>query len=194
MVRGKKLSCRKSTKAFEEVRRHWGDVEVVDAEQDLLVFVQPEDVAAATRKDPGCCVFAQACKRQFKSTKVVIWKSVGYVDIPGPTGVSRVERFLISPGMRELIENFDRGKAVPESGRFLLKRPRPSNTFEGELAKSKRKREQRRMAIVSGTISGSGASSGRKGKGRFSKPAIVVDLEVRSGQGRVQFRKSASKS
>lgn len=101
-------SCRK-TKSYDEIKRHWGDVEVIDAEKDLRVFIQPQDLRSAKAKDPGCCVFAQACKRQFAASKVLFWRSVAYVELPGPDGRRRVERFYLSSEMRDLIENFDKG-------------------------------------------------------------------------------------
>jgi hypothetical protein len=192
MVRGKKISSRVKTKSYEEVKRHWGDVEVIDSQKDLRVFVQPEDVASAKAKDPGCCVFAQACKRQFAATKVLFWKSVAYVELPGPDGARRVERFSLSPSMRSLIESFDRGNPVPNVAGFELKKPRPSLTFGVKLKHNRAHRQRKKHALLNGTAQA--PRRGMQGKGKFSKPAIVVDLEVRSGKGRVQFKNVSSKA
>ena len=191
----KRTSASRNTKSYEHIRRHWGDIEVVDAANDLRVFVQPQDVASATTKDPGCCVFAQACKRQFAATKVMFWKSVAYVELPGPDGTRRVERFTMSPDMRNLVENFDQGKSVIPDAGFLLKAPRPSYTLDDKLAKQKRWKN-RRKAKITGTRSGDVGADGReqgagRGKGAYSKPAIVIDTNVRSGRGQVQFREKA---
>jgi len=177
-------SCRK-TKSYDEIKRHWGDVEVIDAEKDLRVFIQPQDIRSATAKDPGCCVFAQACKRQFAASKVLFWRSVAYVELPGPDGKRRVERFTLPSEMRDLIENFDRGNKVAEVAGFELKRPRPTETLEGKLKKNRAWKERHRKALLNGTAR---RNSGSQGKGKYSKPAIVVDLEVRDGKGRVQFK------
>lgn len=185
-------SCRKN-KSYDEIKRHWGDVEVVDAEKDLRVFIQPEDVNSATAKHPGCCVFAQACKRQFAATKVLFWKSVAYVELPGVDGKKRVERFQLGPNMRELIENFDKGMPVAEMAGFELKKPRPSYTLDGLLAKNRASKQRRRAALIKGTRD-KGSSGTGKGKGAYSKPAIVVDLEVRDGKGRVQFTNTTATS
>jgi hypothetical protein len=172
-----------------EIRRHWGDIEVVDAEKDLRVFVQPEDIESAVEKDPACCVFAQACKRQFAATKVLFWKSVAYVELPGPDGKRRVERFQLSPQMRGLIEDFDKGKPViPEAG-FELKRVRNSERFETREENRKKAKELRSKALLNGTSTGE--RKGNQGKGALSRPAKVVDLEVRNGMGRVQFKKES---
>jgi hypothetical protein len=184
MAKKTKTSLRPNTKAYEEIKRHWGDVEVVDAPKDLRVFVQPEDVKSATRKDPGCCVFAQACKRQFAATKVVFWKAVAFVELPGPDGTRRVERFLLPPDMRYLIENFDRGNSVVDFAGFELKAPSASQTLAGQ---SEYKKRRKKTALVKGTRTSQ--KRGIQGEGTYSKPAIVVDLEVRNGSGRVHFKK-----
>lgn len=178
------------SRSIDEIRRVWGDVEVVDAKKDLRVFVQPEDVTKATKRHPGCCVFAQACKRQFSATKVLFWRSVAYVELPGPGGRRRVERFILSSDMRDLIENFDKGNDVATLAGFELKAPGPSRTFEGGAARHRRRRELKRKALIKGISNGE--KRGNQGEGRFSKPAIVVDLEVRNGSGRVQFKKQAA--
>jgi hypothetical protein len=183
----------RNSESLKEIRRHWGDLEVVDAGKDLRVFIQPEDVRSATVKDPGCCVFAQACKRQFAASKVLFWRSVAYVELPGPDGKRRVERFILSPQMRDLIENFDKGNPVADVAGFELKKPRPSSTFAGKIRKNRAWKEKRRKALLNGTALGSrrctpGGKKGAQGDGKYSKPALVVDLEVRDGKGRVQFR------
>ena len=181
----KRLSGSSNIKSYTEIKRLWGDVEVVDATQVLRVFVHPEDVEAATAKDPGACVFAQACRRQFQATNVLFLKSVAYVELPQPDGVRRAERFQMSPQMRDLVENFDRGKPVPGLAGFELLPPRPSYTLDAKLNRTRRSRT--RSALVLGS---SVQSRGRQGKGAYSKPPIVVDLEVRDGRGRVQFKRT----
>jgi len=182
-----KKPVRANDKAHEAIKRHLGDLEVVDAPSDLRVFVQPEDVKSATAKDPGCCVFAQACKRQFAATKVIFWRAIAYVDIPGPDGKRRVERFLLSPQMRDLIENFDRGNEVVSSAGFNLKAPSPGRTLAGQ---SEYKKRAKKAALIKGTSTAQ--KRGSQGKGAYSKPAIVVDLEVRNGSGRVHFKKQVA--
>ena len=177
----------RNDKVSVEIKRHWGNIEVIDSVRDLRVFIQPQDIASATEKDPGCCVFAQACKRQFAATKVLFWRSVAYVELPGQDGIRRVERFQISPQMRGLIEAFDRGlPVVPEAG-FELKRVRDSERFE---YREQKKKASKARALLKGTSSGK--RKGDQGKGAFSKPALVIDLEVRNGSGRVQFKKHLS--
>ena len=184
----------KGSKSQLEIQRHWGDVQVIDAKKDLRVFIKPEDVATAKSKDPGCCIFAQACKRQFAATKVLFWRCVAYVELPGPDGKRRVERFELSRDMRQLIEDFDRGNTVPLSAGFELKRVRPHMTFEGKRKKNNAYLERKKRAAIKGTSEGSASEIKGQGKGAYSKPAIVIDLEVRDGRGMVQFKKTADAS
>jgi hypothetical protein len=186
MAAKKRFSRGSQVKSIAEVKRLWGDVEVVDSRKDLRVFVQPEDVKNATKKDPGCCVFAQACKRQFAATKVLFWRSVAYVELPGPDGKRRVERFSLSPEMRNLIEDFDKGHSVAETAGFELKKPRPSERFDAKAKRMKRYHDGRKKALLTG--SRQFAKRGKQGEGKYSKPSVVVDLELRNGTGRVQFR------
>jgi len=184
----------RNSKSLDEIKRHWGDLEVIDARKDLRVFIQPEDVRSATIKDPGCCVFAQACKRQFGASKVLFWRSVAYVELPSPDGKRRVERFQLSPEMRDLIEHFDKGHKVADVAGFELKKPNPSSTLAGKIRKNRLWAEKRRKALLEGTALGSrrstvGEKKGIQGDGKYSKPALVIDLEVRDGKGRVQFRR-----
>lgn len=188
MAKTKRTSSCRKTKSYDEIKRHWGDIEVVDAAKDLRVFIQPEDVSSATAKDPGCCVFAQACKRQFAATKVLFWRSVAYVELPGPDGKRRVERFSLSPQMRDLIENFDKGNPVATVAGFELKKPIPSETFEGKSRRNKAQSERRKRALLKGTRTAS--KRGIQGEGKYSKPAIVIDLKVRNGKGQVHFKGS----
>jgi hypothetical protein len=91
--------------------------------------------------------------------------------------------------MRELIEDFDKGKPViPEAG-FELKRVRDSERFEYREEKRRKEKERKRAALINGTSTDK--KKGNQGKGAFSKSAMVVDLEVRNGMGRVHFKKSS---
>jgi hypothetical protein len=181
-VKEKRTSTSRNTRVNGELKRHWGDIPVVDAQEDLRVFVQPCDVKSATAKDPGKCVFAQACKRQFSATKVLFWRSVAYVELPGRDGNRRVERFTMSPQMRQLIQNFDRGKLVPNFAGFILKKPKPSSTFAGKLAINRASRDRRRKAVSQGLRVPK--------RGRRAKTSIAMGLEVRDGKGQVHFNKA----
>lgn len=83
---------------------------------------------------------------------------------------------------------------IPDAG-FQLKAPRPSYTLDGKLAKQKRWKT-RRKARIKGTRAGDIEEAGEnqgvgRGKGAYSKPAIVIDTNIRSGRGQVQFREKS---
>ncbi len=170
-----------ATEARKQIRRLWGDLEVVEAQKDLRVFIRPSDVRKARAKDPEQCVFAKACRRQFDATKVLFLKSVAYVDLPGEDGVRRVERFQMSPQMRDLVESFDRGQPIRDIAGFELRKPRPSYTLEAKAEKSRGERERR-------TRRSKAVAASSRGKGAYSRPALPVDLSVRNGMGRVHFK------
>ena len=174
-----------NTAQREAIRRTWGDLEVVDAKKNLRVFVRPEDIASAKAKDPGNCVFAKACVRQFHATKVLFWKRVAYIDLLSSDGVRRVERYQIPEQMRSLIKSFDKGEPVKEFGSFELKRPKPSETFEQRLQNNRKWRETQRKAMLRGEVAG--AKRGRQGEGKRKGPAGKLDLQVRDGTGMVHF-------
>lgn len=169
----------------QHIRRTWGDLPVVDAEKDLRVFIAPEDVAKATKKDPGYCVFAQACRRQFHATKVLFFRRVAYVELPTESGERRVERFIMGDGMRPLIESFDRGQGVIPKAGFLLRAPGPAHRFEAKKAKSKRDRETTLRRKLEGRSTPSRGIS--KEGGKAGNSPIWVDLSVRNGSGAVHF-------
>jgi hypothetical protein len=175
-----------------EIRRLWGKTEVVDALEPLRVIVEPCDVASAARTDPAHCVFANACRRLFRSSKVLFWRTVAYVELPDENGKKRVERFVMGETMRQVIASFDRGEGVlPEAG-FILRPPTSRETLERKREKGARsearmkargeKRARGRHGRVQGKTSGSGEV--------FRDDPIAVETEVRSGSGRVRFAKT----
>jgi hypothetical protein len=168
------------------VRRLLGkDVEIIDAKRELRVFIRPEDLAKAVIRDPGECVFAQACKRQFGAGTVFFWRSRAFVELPGEDGVRRVERFVLPKEMRKLIEDFDSGRTIiPEAG-FLLNAPTESQTLEHERIRRRprrrleREREEAKKRLL-GTTTPRVSEAG--------KPTRLRDrLIIRSGAGQVHF-------
>src|SRR5262249_38561966 len=111
--------------------RYFLDMEVVDADHDLRVFVNKHDLECAERGNPTECVFAKACKRLYGSRAILFFRSVAYVDLPDEEGIRRVYRFLIGRAAKNAIEKYDRtGEAHP--GGFLLSAPRPSERIENK--------------------------------------------------------------
>jgi hypothetical protein len=137
-------------KAATEIRRVWGDLDVVDAKSDLRVFILPEDVAKATPKDPAACVFAQACRRTFGAKKVLFFRTVAYVELPDDHGKRRVERFIMNSSMRDLIDRWDRGKDIIPDGGFLLRAPSRANTFDAERVRKQQEKARAHQRSLDG--------------------------------------------
>jgi hypothetical protein len=121
----------------------------------------------------------------------LFWRSVAYVELPGPDGTPRVERFSLSPQMRNLIENFDKGNPIPNVAGFELKKPIKSETLSHKSKKQQEFQQKRKAALLKGSY----VKKGKQGEGaNHNAPAVLVDLRVRLGSGRVSFRKETTKS
>jgi hypothetical protein len=137
------------------LQKQFGDLELIDARENLRLQPMRCDVETAVRKDPSNCVFAKAASRQFGATAVLFWRNSAYVDLLGFDGVRRIERFIVRKDMRELIEAFDRGQAFNEGRAFVLHKPTNSTkllTLRRQYLKSKKNpkpqaRRQRESAI-----------------------------------------------
>lgn len=174
-------------RAAQAIKRTWGDVTVTDAKENLRVFIRPSDVKKAKRKDPARCAFANACKRTFGSSKVLFFRRVAYVELKDQKGKRHVERFILSDGMRELIESFDQGKPIIPDAGFLLKRPCPAKTLEAERKYQRERQFRKRMAKLVGKL------DEKTPPPRKPKP-LLKDFEVRSGTGSVHFVKKPARA
>ena len=172
---------KKKGKYSAEIKRLWDGVPVRDAENDLRVIIKPCDVDRAVQKDPGQCVFARACKRSFGARKVLFLRTVAYVERPDDDGQMKVERFLMSPPVQELIKDFDMGNEVIPHGGFLLQAPTGKCTLDA-MVKTERSRHQRRKEALL-----KGESFGRPSKKERKTNPKAIDLEVRNGTGMVHF-------
>jgi hypothetical protein len=180
--------------AGKEIARLWGDVPVTDAEKDLRVFIASCDLEGATRKDPAHCVFARACQRVFGARKILFFRRVAYVELPGKDGQKRVERFLMGREMKRLVKDFDEGRTtIPEAG-FVLHAPPRSGTLEGQAERrrqnkdnTKKERHERQK------LKGTRLPDEEDSLGRYSSEGVIIDLDVRSGTGAVHFAKTTTK-
>jgi hypothetical protein len=175
------MAKRNKDKAAQEIKRVWGDVQVVDAEKDLRVLILPEDVDHAIRHDE-----AQACRRTFGASKVLFWRSVAYVELPKEDGVTRVERFIMPSSMRSLVEAFDRGQDVIPKAGFILKAPTAGRRLDYGVRKEYLRRHRQRQKLE-----GKAERRGNQGVGRYRDKPLTVDLAVRNGTGAVHFTPAA---
>lgn len=179
------MSRRANDAVAEAIKREWGNIPVVEAKHDLRVFIKPEDVKGATRKDPGRCVFANACRRTFGSDKVLFFRRTAYVELRAEDGSRRVERFTLGEGMRDLIELFDTGQPViPEAG-FLLKAPCKSRRLDEMRQYQKERQKNRTKSLILGTSTPEKKTHEKNGGAK----GLTKDFQVRSGTGAVHFIK-----
>ena len=180
----KKKKTPSSDKGAQMIKRLWGDVDVVDADHELRVTILPEDQKKATRKDPTCCVFAQACKRTFGATRVLFLLRYAYVELPNDDGASRVERFAMPPKMRALVEDFDKGRTVLPKGGFVLKPPAPSQRLDALAKRS----SQRHAAAKKRLLNGKTEADPNRNPHKTRAITVDLDSQVRNGKGMVHFR------
>ena len=168
-------------------KRYWDDMTVVEAKNQLRIFVTSEDCDGAVQKDWGHCVFARACERQFGSRRVAFFRTVAYVELPQPGGNHVVERFSINKETSKQIEAFDKHGILPEGG-FILDVPPLSFKLDEKKRAAKKRAEKKQKAVIHGTFEGDNNQNTKKSslmKGPQRHPDMV--LNWRSGTGKVQF-------
>lgn len=164
-----------------EIRRYFGDQLIIEAKDNIRVVILEDDIKKGIRLNTDNCVFAEACKRLFKSQKVLLCARVAYISMPDENGNYRVERFIISKEGRKLIADFDRG-IIPKPGTgFSFRVPLPCQTLNYIRDKSRKYDEKGRQAKLSGVI----INQETKKADRVQKP---IQLDIRNGQGMVQMR------
>ena len=169
-------------KYAKTVERIWDGIPVHDAEKDLRIIIKPCDVSNAVQQDPGHCVFARACRRSFGTKKVLFLRTVAYVELPDENGEMRVERFLMSASVKQLVSDFDKGKKVIPKGGFLLLAPHNSNRLDVMRETDRTREHRRRETLLRGERFGRSNSP----KERPHNPK-EMDFEVRNGTGSVHF-------
>lgn len=126
------------------IKREFGGLPVVDAKRDLLLFVSQSDIDFAKSKDPGHCIFANSCKRQFNSNKVMFLQGVAYVSLPDEKGDHHIERFILSSATKRLLKKFDKGEKVEPGGAFHLLAPTKGQTLNAERNRSRKDRKRKK--------------------------------------------------
>lgn len=168
MAKRKKLNSRQAI-----VGRYFRGLPVVDADEPLRIIVNKSDIAKARRLDPNNCVFAQACRRLYNSSAVLVLRRTAYVELPDDNGRRSVHRFIISTETSEKIAAFDKTGEAPEGG-FIFNPPSPFKRMDAErVYAAKRKR-----AIKAGTHK---VKHRPGGKSKLSRTM----LGVRDGRGKL---------
>jgi hypothetical protein len=174
MARAKRFGA----EAASAVRRRTFDGKpIVDAEHNFSLIIRESAVRAARdkQKDAGHCVIAEACRDQVgEDITVAIFRRVAYVELPNAKGKREVRRFILDPAAASIVAAFDRGRHVRTDVVVTLKAPRDGQRLDAVLARSRRNRENHRIAVINGTISERGGSSHR-----------VNVMDIRHGAGLV---------
>lgn len=180
MTKSKRRGPQKGTPAQDRVRlkRWFGELEVVEAKKELRVQPNDLDIASAIQGDPRNCVFSRACQRQWGSTFVVFFGTVAYLDLLGPDGVRRIERFVLSRAAKRFIKAFDAGETMDPRGFSLLPPSRSQTADEITRQTSRRKHE----AILKGKSTVTGAARPKR-----EPTGLRLSAFFRGGMGMVQF-------
>lgn len=124
-------------------------LKIMDAKAPLVLEVTRHDITNAKPKDPSCCAFACAVKRELGANAAYFFRTVAWIEYE-----DRIVRYQMPDSMQKEVVAFDRAKAM-EPGVYQLSRPGPSRTTKGRSAN--RKRASRRKGST-----GSGRSRASK--------------------------------
>lgn len=162
---------------------------VYDAESDMRVSIFFEDTQRAVKADPGKCVFAEACRRQFGTQSMAFNRTTAYVEITDDKGEHRYERFVLDAAAQQLIADFDKGGNPSDLvGRsYVLRKPLPSKTLKYQREARRQKFLRRREAALKGEVVETKTTPSRPGHKQLSH----ADLQVRDGRGMVAMRTPA---
>ena len=92
----------------KEIKRFFNGLEVIEAKEDLSVFVTQEDIDTSIRGDEHNCVIAKCLQRLGCKIGVAIWRTIGYVDLPyGKNGEQKIVRFKFGKKLKKQIAKYD---------------------------------------------------------------------------------------
>lgn len=167
-----------------EVRSIFGDLPIVEAKTDFVVYVNASDITEGVQGDANQCMFSLACKRAFGSQGVLFYPTVAYVDMLDPNDNSRriVMRFVLPQKTRERLERFDaeQNKGGSKDATFLLKAVPKSATLK-QNAKNQRKR-QRALRAGKHSISVTRSEGAKKAHATRKQSQL---LGIRDGLGKI---------
>lgn len=171
-----------------DISRIFDGQPVADAKNDLLIVIKPDDLNKGKSKNFGQCVFAQACKRLFNSSKVFIMSSIAYISLPDAKGDYKVERFIISSLGKKLIADFDRGVLPAPGTAFVFSAPSKGKSLDYLRKVSQKHYRAKREAKMRGEIS----NVTNKSK-EINQPLEGI-IDIRNGSGLIQMRRKLEES
>lgn len=124
-----------------------GDFEIVEATSPLEIWIEPDDIADGTPRDPMNCAIAEACRRR-GALEAAIGSTVAYVIVPGPEKPVAL-KFEVPTATRRQIDRFDATGKAP-AGPIRLKPLKPSQLKEKRLQKPRLKEPRYARATQKG--------------------------------------------
>ena len=173
----------------DDVRSIFGDLEIVEAKTDFVVYVTADEQENSERGNPNKCMFSNACKRAFGSKGVLFYPTVAYVDMIDPADFSQriVMRFTLPRATRNRLENFDLGVGDAKEAAFVLKAVPKTRTLS-YMAKDARRRTRRKL-IQETSPEVAERRKAAAAKGRATKEFTSL-IGVRSGTGQIHTREA----
>jgi hypothetical protein len=170
----------------QEVRSIFGDLKIVEAIADFVVYVTADEQEHSVPGDPNKCMFANACKRAFGSKGVLFYPSVDLLD-PRDPSQRIVMRFHLPTETRQRLEAFDRGEGGLREATFILKAV-PKSRRLAESAKARRKYDRaRRLRVENGLPEVSAEKQAAARKAHVTRRTSRL-MGVRTGTGQVHTR------
>lgn len=188
----------------EQISREFEGLPVVDAENDIRLIINSEDIEKSknNQKDFEHCVFAESCRRLYDSKKVLFMRKVAYMEMPNEDGEHRVERFMISDKAQKVIADFDKGNSPEPGTAFVFKAPSEVETLEYNRKRQKefwqRRKQEKKEAKMNGTISeksetdSKNSVNGGRGLNKTISDPSKDTVDVRSGRGLIQMKRAAN--
>jgi hypothetical protein len=170
-----------------EVASIFGDLEIVEAKADFVVYVTADEQQQGISGDPNNCMFALGCKRAFGSKGVLFYPTIAYVDMLDPSDPSRriVMRFMLPAETRRRLEAFDRGEGGFKEATFILKAVPKYKT----LAQQAKQKLKQKRALLRGSHSAEYIESRKAAAAKALHTRRNSRLMgVRSGTGQVHTR------
>ena len=161
---------------MRRIKRSYNGMPVKDAKGNLTVVLIAEDLKGATRKDPSCCVFAQACKRLFKG-QAIFYKKIAYIELPDEDGTRYIHRYRLTAAAMEFIAEYDRTGKFPIGVGVNLRKPAKSMTLD-----AMRRYHDRHYEKLN-AIKRLKSKHGIKGRPYTKAKARHYDTSVRNGTG-----------
>ena len=121
------------------------DFPVIDAVATIDIYVSPQDILEATRKDRGCCALAKAFARSLGAISMNIMGTRCQVLKPSEDGSLREwSRYTFGTKTKRFVQDFDAGIPV-QPGLYTMQAPRPSERLNS-TTKAERARKARARA------------------------------------------------